>query len=445
MGPPGPGGGMGPQGPGGGMGPQGPGGGMGPPGPGGGMGPPGPGGGMGPPGPGGGMGPPGPPGMPAAPDPRVEAERAQLAAQMAVLQQEHGELLKQAKVQQELSATLSANVARDPRAEIVRELHASHVNPLPAVPPQPPPDLGPVMQLVANAMASQNNDIHRVAEHLHTSVEQQVRNLQNQVNANTARATSFAPQVPQAPRAPEVFRMDSTPPAAAGQRGRDRSRPDDPGAASSAAPARAPSRQPAPPTPPADPPQEHRGRKARREAEIPVPRKRAATQPPPPVEPDKIPQFVRAPSAAPAPTAPDTIPQFVRAPSAAHGKPATDKIPQFVRAPSAAPAPPAPEPEETPQLPAWLRREMAMGERGRTSKTSVRLELGTSLARHRAQLHAKQAKSKQFKALRQQSPDTNEAVEQIEKSFQRSFSEMSPKMRRKMTIPAKAFRARPRQ
>ena len=88
---------------------------------------------------------------------------------------------------------------------------------------------------------------------------------------------------------------------------------------------------------------------------------------------------------------------------------------------------------------------MAMGERGRTRKTSVRLELGTALARYRAQLHAKQAKSKQFKALRQQSPDTNEAVEQIEKSFQRSFSERSPKMRRRMTLPAKAFRERPRQ
>ena len=86
-----------------------------------------------------------------------------------------------------------------------------------------------------------------------------------------------------------------------------------------------------------------------------------------------------------------------------------------------------------------------MGQRGRASKTSVRLELGKFLARHRAQLHAKEAKSKQIGALRQQSPDTNEAVEQIEKSFQRSFSEMSPKMRRKMTIPAKAFRARPRQ
>ena len=76
---------------------------------------------------------------------------------------------------------------------------------------------------------------------------------------------------------------------------------------------------------------------------------------------------------------------------------------------------------------------------------SVRLELGKFLARHRAQMHAKEAKSKQIRALRQQSPDTNEAVEQIEKSFQRSFSEMSPKTRRKMAIPANAFRARPKQ
>ena len=79
------------------------------------------------------------------------------------------------------------------------------------------------------------------------------------------------------------------------------------------------------------------------------------------------------------------------------------------------------------------------------SKTSVPLELGKFLARYRAQLHAKEAKSKQLRALRQQSPNTNEAVEQIEKSFQRSFSEMSPKTRRKMAIPANAFRTRPKR
>jgi hypothetical protein len=76
---------------------------------------------------------------------------------------------------------------------------------------------------------------------------------------------------------------------------------------------------------------------------------------------------------------------------------------------------------------------------------SVRLELGKFLARHRAQMHAKEAKSKQIRALRQQSPDTNEAVEQIEKSFQRSANELSPKTRRKLTISANASRARPRR
>jgi hypothetical protein len=73
----------------------------------------------------------------------------------------------------------------------------------------------------------------------------------------------------------------------------------------------------------------------------------------------------------------------------------------------------------------------------------VPLELGKYLARHRAQLHAKEAKSKQLRAFRLQSPDTSEAVEQIEKSFQRHSDEMSPKTRRKMAIPANAFRARP--
>ena len=79
------------------------------------------------------------------------------------------------------------------------------------------------------------------------------------------------------------------------------------------------------------------------------------------------------------------------------------------------------------------------------SKTGVRLELGKLLARHRAQMHSKEVKAKQLKALRQQSPKTNEAVEQIENSFQRAFNELSPKSWRKMAIPADAFRARPKR
>jgi hypothetical protein len=88
---------------------------------------------------------------------------------------------------------------------------------------------------------------------------------------------------------------------------------------------------------------------------------------------------------------------------------------------------------------------MAMGPRGRASKTSVRLELGTFLARYRAQMHAKEAKGKQLRTFRLQSSDINEAAEQIEKSFQRSANEMSPKTRRKLTISANASRARPRR
>ena len=76
---------------------------------------------------------------------------------------------------------------------------------------------------------------------------------------------------------------------------------------------------------------------------------------------------------------------------------------------------------------------------------SVCLELGKFLARYRAQMHAKEARSKRTMALRQMSPQTDEAVEQIEKSFTRSFSEMSPRARRKVTMPADAFRARPRR
>ena len=181
----------------------------GPPGPQGDMGPSGD---MGPPGPQGNMGPPGPPGNDAGVgnDPRAEAERLQLLAQIQALHEEQEIMKKQSAVAQELTARLSSNAARDPRAEIVRTIHEHHVHPLPVPPPQPPPDNGPLIQLVANALANQNNNIQRVAEQLNLSVEQIRQMMQGQMQAQV---TSFVPQLP---RAPDVYNLT--------QPGRDRSR-----------------------------------------------------------------------------------------------------------------------------------------------------------------------------------------------------------------------------
>ena len=144
----------------------------------------------GPPGPQGDMGPPGPPTNDTGQgneysvggnDPRAEAEKLQLLAQIQALQQEQENMKKQSAVAQELTARLSANAARDPRAEIIRTIHEHHVHPLPVPPPQPPPDNSPLIQLVGNALASQNNNIQRVAEQLNLSVDQIRQMMQGQM------------------------------------------------------------------------------------------------------------------------------------------------------------------------------------------------------------------------------------------------------------------------
>ena len=251
---------------------------------------------------------------------------------------------------------------------------------------------------------------------------------------------SFAPRVPQAPT---FFNI--------AQPGRDRSRSDEAPQMSGAATASASA-----PTPPA-PPKPTRGRKGPRDdAETPVlsKAKRTASQPQRPLEPETpvLPrgastETVRYPSRSLSAETPQMQPP--RAPKLPiRREPPT---PQLARAPTPAPS----APEETPQLPAYARRELAMGGRSKSGVAAslrgvetaghVRLELGKFLTRYRAQMHAKEARGKRTMALRQMSPPTDEAVEQIEKSFTRSFGDMSPRARRKITIAADAFRARPKR
>ena len=195
---------------------------------------------------------------------RAEAERAQLAAQLAALQQEQQELRNQARVAQELNARLSAQSASDPRAEIVRTIHEHHVHPLPTGPPQPPPDNGPLIELVTNALAGQNNNIQRVAETLHMSVAQITAMMQSQVQAQP---TSFAPQLPWGP---DVYDIASP---RRGSRSRSTGQlaqptpppPPPPPAAAVAATTRDRSRSTG--GPPAPPPPQRRGRKGPRDEE----------------------------------------------------------------------------------------------------------------------------------------------------------------------------------
>ena len=108
-------------------------------------------------------------------------------------------------VAQELNARLAANAARDPRAEIVRTIHETHVHPISVSAPVPFPaaqDNAALIQLVGQTLSNQNNNIARVAETLGMSV-QATEALRAQVQQSKAASEITVP------RAAEVFRMDT--------------------------------------------------------------------------------------------------------------------------------------------------------------------------------------------------------------------------------------------
>ena len=152
--------------------------------------------------------------MPVDPiDPKREAERLHLMAEIQRLSVEQEKMKKQATIAQEMTARLSASNARDPRQEIIREIHQHHVHPMPVpVPNQNLQDNGPLIELLRNALTS-NNNIGRVAEQLGMSMAQITELLKG-----TARPRDFNVQPP--PK-PSVFNI--------GTPTRDRSRSPPPG------------------------------------------------------------------------------------------------------------------------------------------------------------------------------------------------------------------------
>ena len=430
MGPPGP---MGPQGPAGSAGEQGVAGVAGAQGP---QGP----AGEGPQGPAG-EGPQGPAPAPTPTATHEAAQAEQLRAELQALQQEQQVLKNQARIAEELNARMSANAARDPRAEIVRTIHEHHVHPLPVVPPQQPPDNAALIALIGNALQSQNMNIARVAETLHMSVSEIIALL----NSNRPQAQSFTPEIPQS--------FDIATPR------RDRSRTPMGGAAEVPAPAPpAPAPAPAPPgrgrSPPMEPEtpqlQATRSASARSRSTAPPGRGRS-----PPTEPE-TPQL-QAPRSASAETiyyppsrsrSRSTAPQLV--PPAPRRRPRSEEptpqmapaptlpireqeereiVPQLKRAASAR----LPSVEETPQLPARLRQKMEYRRiRDRMPvDAQIRLEIDNYSRRAQAQQNAKEATRGMSQPAA--SPTTvQQIVTAIEKVGRRPGDDLSPRLRKKV-------------
>jgi hypothetical protein len=410
----------------------------GPPGPPGEQGPQGPQGPQAPQGSQGPQGPQGPQGSQGAPpqsqDVRARAEQEQMLAQIAKLEQEQQVMRNQQAIAQELNSRLAAAAARDPRAEIVRTIHETHVHPV-AVPAPPPPaqDNAALIQLVGNTLSSQNSNIARLAETLGLSIHQATEALRTQVQPGAAGEISV-------PRAAEVFRMDTPdygPARSAKQRGPYR--PPSPGA---------------PPPPPA-----------------PGTTSKASAPPPPERMEEETPQLkrprgssastVRYPSASesreripvPAPKAarsrsrarvPDT-PQLepsITLPLAKGGE-EREIIPQFVRRGRSPGLVVVPEEQETPQLPERLRRRLE-AERNREAQGQGHemLHMGKFLQKFRANMHSRQATQKRAATaappLRHET--IGEMMEAIEASAARN-DPLSPRARKRITLN---FDKRPR-
>ena len=98
--------------------------------------------------------------------------------------------------------------------------------------------------------------------------------------------------------------------------------------------------------------------------------------------------------------------------------------------------------DETPALTTAVRRQLEQDRRKLQTAGHVRQELGKFIARHRATMDAKHARDKQQSALRQRSASIAEAAEQIERAGMRQAADMSPRVRKQITIPEGAFMSR---
>ena len=306
-------------------------------------------------------------------------------AQIAKLEQEQLIMQNRQAMAQELNARLAANAARDPRAEIVREIHATHVHPIAVPAPVPVPaaqDNAALIQLVGQTLSNQNNNIARVAETLGMSVHQATEALRAQVQQSKAASEITVP------RAAEVFRMD-TPDYGPVRRTRQRG----------------PYRPPPPPLePPPPPPPKASPIPASMEEETPQLKRRR----------DSTASTVRYPSASESRERIPVLPvpkaaAYARSRSRGARIPETPQleprivlpideeqeiIPQFVRR-GRSPAPLATVvEEETPQLPERIRRRMEAQRIQEADGQAHEMLPGKFLQKFRAQLQSKQAAQK---------------------------------------------------
>ena len=122
-----------------------------------------------------------------------EAADIALRAQMQQLLEEQAQMNRHLAIANEARTKLEAQNSKDTRQEIIREIHTQHVHPIQVPASQPPPDNRPLIQLIANQLESQNNNISEVARNLNMSVNEIANVLQSTVQNNTN--LNFAPTV----------------------------------------------------------------------------------------------------------------------------------------------------------------------------------------------------------------------------------------------------------
>ena len=390
------------------------------------------------------------------PDPKREAERLHLMGEIARISAEQEKMKQQAKIAQEVTARLSTSNARDPRQEIIRELHHHTVHPIAVpvpVPNQNLQDNGALLELLRNALTNQNHNISRVADQLGMTHAQILEMLKG-----TARPqeVDIAP-----PPKPTIHSMATL--------GRDRTRspPGDEGTSSGQGP------QAYEPTPQlTKSTYGPMGRKPQRADPYEETPQMARPKPRPSRTPEpETPQMVRAPSApARAASVPETpvlargsSVETVRYPSRSRSRALSAETPQL-QPPRRAMLPIADEPEtpqlargrsqgervlalvpeETPQLPEKLRKRFEKQRQRAQRQGQMREGLNKFLEQQRVSVAAQQAEANRTRfaldaGLKKRS--IAEQMQAIERSGQRAADELSPRVR-KQAPPIGTFMSR---
>ena len=104
-------------------------------------------------------------------DAAQEAQNLAMQAQMQQLLENQHKQMKHIQMGEELRQRMEAN-NKDTRQELIREIHHHTVHPIEVPVPERPPDMRGFIELVGNAMMSQNNNIHKVATELNMTQAQ---------------------------------------------------------------------------------------------------------------------------------------------------------------------------------------------------------------------------------------------------------------------------------